>query len=228
MAIRLILNSSSMVPGYDQFLGHAEPYVRDLFSGCTTIGFVPYAQVDHDGYTRMVCQRFTDMGLDVRQIENPSQIKEVDGIFIGGGNTFLLTRELHLRGMIEPIRSAVLGGIPYLGSSAGSNVACPTLCTTNDMPIVWPVSFDTLGLVDFQINAHYLDDKAFEGHNGETRTQRILEYHEHNERPVIALREGSLLAINDREIQHLGLKPARVFRRGLEPYEVEPDSFLNI
>lgn len=226
--MRLVLNSSSRVQDYPGFLEHAEPHIRDLFSGCATIGFVPYAQADHAGYVRMVRERFAEMGFRVLQIENHSQINECEGIFIGGGNTFLLTRELHRRGLIDPIRTAVLNGMPYLGSSAGSNVACPMLSTTNDMPIVWPESFDTLGLVDFQINAHYLDDDAFKRHNGETRTERIREYHEHNSLDVIALREGSLLKVVDGTVQLLGLKPARVFRQGQEPSEIEPDSFLKL
>jgi dipeptidase E len=140
---------------------------------------------------------------------------------VGGGNTFRLLAELHRLGLLDVIRGRVRGGLPYLGVSAGTNVACPTIKTTNDMPIIQPPSFDALDLVPFQINPHYLDPDPNSTHKGETREDRIREFLEENETPVIGLREGSALLVDGNSVTLLGEKSARLFRRGAEPVEME-------
>src|SRR5205814_1059955 len=151
-----------------------------------------------------------------------------DGIFVGGGNTFRLLAALYRLNLLEPIRERVRGGMPYLGVSAGCNVACPTIKTTNDMPIVQPPSLDALGLVPFQVNAHYYtgshyvrDGDSFVEHFGETRDDRLREFHEENATPVVGLREAGLLHCDGERVT-LANAPARVFRRGQPPVDVEP------
>ncbi|HEV8204841.1 MAG TPA: dipeptidase PepE, partial [Pyrinomonadaceae bacterium] len=147
--------------------------------------------------------------------------------FIGGGNTFRLLKTLYEFDLIDVIRERVDAGMPYIGSSAGSNMACPTIRTTNDMPIVQPPSFNALGLVTFQINAHYLDPDPNSKHMGETREERINQFHEENEMPVVGLREGAMLRIENGETILRGSTGARIFRRGLEPIEILPGARLD-
>jgi dipeptidase E len=151
-------------------------------------------------------------------------LRDSDGIFVGGGNTFRLLDRMTALSLIGPIRTLAQSGVPYMGTSAGSNVACPTIMTTNDMPIVELPSFRALALVDFQINAHYVDRDPDVAHGGETRQQRIREFHEENTTPVIGLREGSWLSINEGEITLCGPNSARLFRPGEEPSELQPGS----
>ena len=168
-------------------------------------------------------------GIDVKRLnEYAAQIKEVAamgveiGIVIGGGNTFALLKKMQEEDLLDMIHRRVKAGVPYIGWSAGSNVTCPTICTTNDMPIVQPESFRAIGLVPFQINPHYLDANP-EGHAGETREQRINEYLEANRsRYVVGLREGCMLRINDEGIQLIGSRPMRIFKKGIATYEVQP------
>ena len=149
-------------------------------------------------------------------------IREAEAICVGGGNTFALARKMQQQKLMTAIKNKIAQGTPYVGWSAGSNVACPTICTTNDMPIVQPESFRAIGLVSFQINPHYLDANP-EGHAGETREQRIKEYLEANRsRYVVGLREGCMLRINDEGIQLIGSRPMRIFKKGQETYEVQP------
>jgi dipeptidase E len=219
---RVLLISSSNVYGYG-YLDQPEPEIRRFLSGRKRILFVPYALLDCEGYTRTMAERLGRMGFEVASIGGGRGLGDADAIFVGGGNTWRLLRALYDRDLIGPIRDAVGNCLPYIGSSAGSNVAAPTIRTTNDMPIVEVPSMDALGLVTFQINPHYLDPDPKSTHMGETREERIAQFHEENEAPVVGLREGTMLRIEGRTTKLLGLRPARIFRRGQEPVEVEPD-----
>ena len=225
--MRLLLISSSLVHGYG-YLDHAEPELRRVLDGVESIAFVPFAQHDHEGYTATVRERMTAMGFQVTQVRDRVDVERAEAIFIGGGNTFRLLNELYERDLLDAIRTRVRNGMPYVGSSAGTNVATPSIRTTNDMPIVYPPSFDALGLVPFQINPHYLDPYAGSTHHGETREQRIREFHEEHATPVVGLREGSMLDVQDDVVTLVGSKTARIFRRGQEPFELETGSRLEL
>ena len=225
--MRLLLISSSAVHGYG-YLDHAEPELRRALAGLSSVSFVPFAQRDHDGYTARLRDRLGAMGFEVAQVHARADIERAEALFIGGGNTFRLLRELYAREVLDVIRERVRAGMPYVGSSAGTNVATPSIRTTNDMPIVYPPSFDALGLVPFQINPHYLDADPYSTHKGETRDERIREFHEENETPVVGLREGTMLAIEDARVTLVGSKAARIFRRGQEPVEVEPGALIEL
>ncbi len=204
--------------------------MRAHFGDIERILFIPWALDDHDGYVDKMNEKGLDAGYvleGIHAFDDPvAAVEACEGIYIGGGNTFRLTADLHRHGVLEPIRARVRGGLPYMGVSAGTNVACPTMQTTNDMPITMPASFETLGLVPFQVNAHYYDGqihvKAGDGfveHFGETRDDRIREFHEMNETPVVGLWEGGLLEI-DGESMRLTGSSARIFRRGDQPEDV--------
>jgi dipeptidase E len=154
-------------------------------------------------------------------------VKEADAVFVGGGNTFRLLKALNDLSILEILRTRVLTGVPYIGSSAGTNVACPTIRTSNDMPIVEPPSLAALGLVPFQVNPHYLDPDPTSRHMGETREERLLQFLEENDVPVVGLREPSMLRIEDGSATLLGNAPARVFRRDVTPFEVPPGTRLD-
>jgi len=219
--MRLLLISSSIVHGYG-FLDHAEADLRRVLAGVSTVSFVPFAQHDHDDYTTRVRERLAAMDLDVAQVRTRADVEQAEALFIGGGNSFRLLNALYERELLDAVRARAKDGMPYIGSSAGTNVATPSIRTTNDMPIVYPPSFDALGLVSFQINPHYLDPDPSSTHKGETREERIREFHEENTTPVIGLREGSMLEVHDRVITLLGAKTARLFRRGREAEEIAP------
>ncbi len=225
--MKLLLISSSVVHGYG-YLDHAEPELRRVLDGVRSIAFVPFAQHDHDDYTARVRERMSAMGFEVTQLHDRADVERAEAIFIGGGNTFRLLNALYERDLLDVIRARVKSGMPYVGSSAGTNVATPSIRTTNDMPIVYPPSFDALGLVSFQINPHYLDADPSSTHQGETREQRIREFHEENVTPVLGLREGSMLDVRDDVVTLVGSAPARIFRRGQEPVEIEPGSRLEL
>ena len=216
--MRLLLISSSTVHGYG-FLDHPEPAMRAFLGAGRRVAFVPFAAHDHDAYTAKVCERLARMELDVVPIDD---LDNADAIFVGGGNTFRLLKTLYERDLLTLIHDRVRAGLPYLGSSAGTVITAPTMRTTNDMPIVEPQSFDALGLVSFQINPHYLDPDPQSTHKGETREERIREFLEENDTPVVGLREGSILRIENDTTTLLGEKTARIFRRGIEPVEVAP------
>jgi dipeptidase E len=171
------------------------------------------------------------MGYELTSIHtapNPKQVvKYAEAIFVGGGNTFRLLKALYDLNLIEPIGRRVAEGMPYIGSSAGSNIAAPTIKTTNDMPIVEPPSFDALNLIWFQINPHYLDADRNSTHMGETREQRLLQFHEENSTPVAAIREGAILRIENGVTMLKGSSGARIFRQGLEPVEAVPGDQLD-
>jgi dipeptidase E len=216
--MRLLLISSSTVHGFG-FLDHPEPEIRAFLGSGQRVAFVPFAAHDHAAYTAKVRERLSRMDLEVVPID---EMRRADAVFVGGGNTFRLLKTLHDRKLLDVIRDLVRQGLPYIGSSAGTVIAAPTMRTTNDMPIVYPPSFDSLGLVAFQINPHYLDADPLSTHKGETREDRIREFHEENAAPVVGLREGSSLRVIDGVTTLLGEKTARVFRRGREAVEVGP------
>jgi dipeptidase E len=219
--MRLLLISSSNVHGYG-YLDHPEPEIRRLLAGCKRVAFVPFAAHDYATYTVKVRERFGRMGFEIVKFD-----AQADAIFVGGGNTFRLLKTLYDRKLLPAIRDRVRGGLPYIGSSAGSVITAPTIRTTNDMPIVECPSLDSLALIPFQINGHYLDPDPNSTHKGETREERIREFHEENTTPVVGLREGTMLWVEDGSAKLLGLKPARIFRRGKEPVEVDPGTVLD-
>ena len=214
--MKLLLISSSNVHGYG-FLDHPEPDIKRLLKGKKRVAFVPFAAFDHDAYTAKVSERFGRMGFTIVPIE---QLDAADAIFVGGGNTFRLLKKLYDRSLLDTIRQRVRAGMPYIGSSAGSVITAPTIRTTNDMPIVEPPSLNALGLIPFQINCHYLDPDPNSTHKGETREERLREFHEENDTPVVGLREGTMILVEDDAYTLQGLKPARIFRRGRDPIEV--------
>lgn len=216
--MRLLLISSSNVHGYG-YLDQPAPAMRAFLGEARRVAFVPFAAHDHDAYTTKVRDRLARMELDVVSLDD---LDRSDAIFIGGGNTFRLMKTLYDRDLLDTIRERVRAGLPYLGTSAGTVIAAPTMQTTNDMPIVEPPSFAALGLIDFQINPHYLDPDPQSTHRGETREDRIREFHEENETPVVGLREGSVLRVENGTTTLLGEKTARIFRRGVEPLEAAP------
>ena len=225
--MNLLLLSSTIVHGYG-YLDHAEPDLRRLLAGVKSVAFVPFAKQNQEAYTTTVRERMSAMGFEVTQVRDRSDVERAEAMFIGGGNTFRLLKALYDRDLLEAIRARVRNGMPYIGSSAGTNVATPSIRTTNDMPIVYPPSFDALGLVPFQINPHYLDADPSSTHHGETREQRIVEFHEENTTPVVGLREGSMLDVRDDVVTLIGFEAARIFRRGQEPIEVEPGSRIEL
>jgi dipeptidase E len=221
---RLLLLSNSTNFG-QRYLEHAEPEIRALFEGVTRIAFVPFALHDQDAYTRKARARFQELGIAVDQVGGDAGGRELvasaAGVFVGGGNTFRLLDRLQRAGILEPLRRRALSGMPYLGASAGSNIAAPTIKTTNDMPIVLPASFEALGLLGFQLNPHYLDADAGTRHMGETREDRLREYLEDNETPVLGVREGGWLVVDGDAVSLAG-NGARLFRRGQAPLELAP------
>jgi len=227
---RVLLISNSTLHG-SGYLDHAESEIRSFLGDAKRVLFVPYALFDRDKYAENARLRFQKMGYELTSVhtaENPiTAVNETDAVFIGGGNTFRLLKALYDFDLIEVIRKRVSNGMPYIGSSAGSNVAAPTIKTTNDMPIVQPPSFDALGLVSFQINPHYLDPDPNSKHMGETREERILQFLEENDTPVVGLREGAMLRIENGETILRGSTGARIFRKGVEPVEISPGARLD-
>lgn len=219
--VRALLISSSTVHGYG-FLDQPEPFIRDFLREGQRVHFVPFALHDHDEYTATVAERLGRMGFEVVPLRTRDDLAEAQAIFVGGGNTWRLLKTLYDRELLEPMRAAVKGGLPYMGSSAGSNIAAPTIKTTNDMPIVEVPSMNALGLVPFQINPHYLDADPDSTHKGETREERIAQFHEENVTPVVGLREGTALLVEHGTTTLLGRTTARVFLKRQEPYELEP------
>jgi dipeptidase E len=228
---RLLLISNSTLHG-SGYLDHcASAIASRLGPAVKRVGFVPYALHDRDSYAARAQQRFARMGYELESVhaarDPRALVSEVDALFIGGGNTFRLLFELQRTGLLEMIRSRALAGMPYIGSSAGSNVACVTIKTTNDMPIVQPASFDALALVPFNINAHYLDPIPGSTHMGETREQRIREFHEMNDVPVVGLREGAWLLVDDATVTLQGSSGARLFQKGVAAEELTPPARLD-
>src|SRR5580700_8059932 len=226
---RLLLISNSTLHG-SGYLDHAEKEMRDFVGDRSRVIFVPFAVYDWRAYAGKAQERFRDMGLALTSVHDLSNmgraIAEAELIFVGGGNTFRLLKRLYDHDLLDPIRRRVAGGTPYIGSSAGAIVAGPTLKTTKDMPVVQPPSFEALGLVPFQISPHYLDPDPSSTHMGETQEERILQFMEENEEPVIGLREGSMLQVQDGVVTLKGPNKARIFQRGEKPAEVSSGSDL--
>jgi dipeptidase E len=226
---RLLLISNSTLHG-SGYLDHAEAEIKDVVGERVRVVFIPYALHDRRAYSEQAQDRFRKMGLEFRSvhdISNPARaIEQAEIIFVGGGNTFRLLSELQQNQLIEPIRRAVRAGTLYLGSSAGSIVACPSLKTTKDMPVMQPFSFEALALVPFQISPHYLDPDPTSTHMGETQEQRILQFLEENEEPVVGLREGSMLRVEGDDVTLRGQHSARIFRNGTPPIEAACGSNL--
>ena len=225
--MNLLLISNSTNAG-EAYLKYPIQEIAKTLEGIDEVVFVPYAAVtfSYDEYEAKVQDRFNEIGVKVRSIHHAINkrnfIRHAKAIVIGGGNTFALLKKMQEEELLDMIFHRVKAGVPYIGWSAGSNVTCPTICTTNDMPIVQPESFRAIGLVSFQINPHYLDANP-EGHAGETREQRIKEYLEANRsRYVVGLREGCMLRINDEGIELIGSRSMRIFKKGQETYEVQP------
>lgn len=230
--MNLLLISNSTNAG-EAYLQYPIAQIAEFLRGVKEVVFVPYAAVtfSYAAYEAKVQQRFNEIGVRVRSIhrsKNPRRdILKAEAICVGGGNTFALTKKMQEQGLMTAILRRVKEGIPYVGWSAGSNVCCPTICTTNDMPIVEPKSFKAIGAVKFQINPHYLDANP-EGHAGETREQRIEEYIEANPRRyVVGLREGCMLRYIDGKLELIGSRPMRIFKKGQPAYEVQPGDDLS-
>jgi dipeptidase E len=225
--VNLLLISNSTNHGQRRF-----EHVQDelsAFYGRREVLFVPYALADHDAYTDAVGEAFARSGVTVRglhTVPDPlAALAATEAVFVGGGNTFRLLRALQQGGLLTALRAAVERGARYGGASAGTNLACPTVRTTNDMPIVQPDGFAALGLIDFQINPHYLDAPPDSTHMGETRAQRIAEFLEENDVPVLGLREGAWLRVDGAATVLRG-RDAVLFRRGLAPEELAADTNL--
>jgi dipeptidase E len=227
--MNLLLLSNSTNHGLPM-LAHAGQEIASVLAGRRLL-FVPYALPDHDTYSARVSEALAPAGVAVeglRPLESPTAaVRAAQAVFVGGGNSFRLLRDLRRTGLLAAIGDRVRGGMPYIGSSAGTNMACPTLRTTNDMPIVEPGGFAAFGFVPFQINPHYLDPDPASTHMGETRETRLLQFLEENDAVVLGLREGSWLRVQDGRAVLGGSTAARVFRRGEEPYDVAPETDLS-
>jgi dipeptidase E len=226
MRLLLLSNSTCYQKGY---LDHALDDIKDfLGDSVRRVLFVPYAGVTiaWDTYTQKVRERYEEMGYELHSIhksdDTAAEINAAEAIAVGGGNTFHLLREMYESNVLEPIRARVKAGVPYMGWSAGSNMVCPTIKTTNDMPIAEPPSFKALDLIPFQINPHYTDAVLSE-HQGETRADRIAEFIEANpDMTVVGLREGSILRVEGDSLKLIGDKDMRLFRKGEEIKEISP------
>lgn len=230
---RLIIASTSTIHN-GAFLDYLLPELKNHFKGVKTVTFIPFARpsgISHDEYTEKVRIAFQKIDISIKGIheyENPKQaILEAEGIFTGGGNTFVLVKQLYAFDLISSIQKSIENGTPYLGTSAGSNICGLTMETTNDMPITYPPSFKTLAFVPFNINPHYLDPDPDSTHMGETRETRILEFHAFNTQPVVGLREGSWLEVNGDTVLLRGTLPARIFEQHKTPIEVAPNTDLS-
>lgn len=227
----LISNSTLYGSGY---LDHCEGEIKKFLDRKRYVLFVPYARpsgLTHDDYTEKAKERFARMGYRLSGIHRYPSYKDAltnnEAVFVGGGNTFRLLKALQDTGADMGITECVNEGMLYMGASAGSNVAGRTIGTTNDMPIVQPSSFDALGLVPFNINPHYIDADSTSKHMGETRETRIMEFHDINSQPVVALREGAMLRVYDGRVELKGENGAKIFRRGAKPRDYFSGEFLD-
>lgn len=233
MTKRLLLISNSTNYG-EEYLGYTKPHIKDfLGSNIKEVLFIPYAgvSISYDDYTTKVENVFLKLGYAVRSVHKTSNpvaaVEAAEAIVVGGGNTFHLVHMMHETGVMDAIRKKVETGTPYIGWSAGSNVACPSLKTTNDMPIIQPSSFETLGVVSFQINPHYTD-AIIPNHNGETREERIREFLVANpEMVVVGLKEGCMLCIDNDEVEYIGSKTIKVFRTNEPTLEFDKNANLD-
>lgn len=224
----LISNSTNHGQGY---LDHVEAEFQDFLGEVRRLVFIPFALFDREKYGETARRRLARIGIEVTTLTADSEgerlLRDAEAVFTGGGNTFRLLATLQKTGLLEALRERTHGGMPYIGSSAGINLAAPTIRTTNDMPIVEPASFDALHLVPFQINPHYLDADPGSTHMGETRETRLKEFHEENETPVVGLREGAWIRVEGDHGHLGGARGARIFRKGQTPEERETGASLD-
>lgn len=230
--MNLILASTSTIYG-SGYLEYLQEPLKEHFKNVREILFVPFARpsgLTHDEYTAKAAEGLAFLDKKVKGLHeyaNPKEaLAKAEAIFTGGGNTFLLVTQLYKLDIMEALKNAILSGTPYLGTSAGSNICGMTMQTTNDMPIIYPPSFDTMGIVPFNLNVHYLDPDPNSTHKGETRETRIQEFQNLNDRVVVGLREGSWLTVNKEDIVLGGSLEARIFEPGKEAYEVKPQTSL--
>lgn len=229
----LLVASTSTIHG-GSYLEYILPALSDHFRNIDEVIFVPFARpggISHDEYTEKASDAFRSIGKELRGLHTFTDpikaIAEAGGLFTGGGNTFVLVNALHRLELMAPLREAIFLGTPYLGTSAGSNICGISMQTTNDMPIVYPPSFKTLGAVPFNINPHYLDPNPNSTHMGETRETRIMEFHSQNSIPVVGLREGSWLDVKGDVITLMGKLSARIFLKDKKPYEIESGTVID-
>ena len=230
---QILIASTSTVHG-SGFLDYLLEPLKAHFKDIDTILFIPFARpggMSHEAYTNTVQLAFSKIEKSVKglhEFENPTEaINTAEGIFTGGGKTFVLVDQLYKINVIDTLKTAIESGTPYVGTSAGSNICGLTIGTSNDMPIAYPPSFKTLGVVPFNINPHYLDPDPSSTHMGETRETRIKEFHHFNSQPVIGLREGSYLEVIGSKITLKGSLDARVFEKNKIPYEIKSESDLS-
>lgn len=230
--MNIILASTSTLFG-EQYLAYLKSEIVTLFKGVDEIIFIPFARpggISHDDYTKTAAEFFATININVKGLhefeDKAEAIANAKGFFTGGGNTFLLVKTLHELGLMNILKQNIEQGKPYLGCSAGSNIGGINMKTTNDMPIVYPSSFDCMGLVPFNINPHYLDPNPEIKHNGETRETRILEFLTQNNIKVVGLREGNWIRRIGNQITVEGTHLTRIFEQGNAPYEVSPNSSI--
>lgn len=228
----LIIASTSTLHG-GEYLEYLLPTLENHFKNCDTIIFIPYARpggMTHDEYTERVATAFSKINkkiIGLHTFKNPIEaLEKAEGIFTGGGNTFLLVTQLYENDVMKTLSNVIESGTPYLGSSAGSNITGISMQTTNDMPIIYPPSFKTLEAIPFNLNPHYLDANLQSKHMGETRETRIKEFHAFNTTPVLGLREGSWLDVKGEKILLKGNLTARLFRQNQIPEEINPETDL--
>lgn len=224
----IVLASTSTLHG-EEYLSYLLPVMKELFAGIREVIFIPYARpggISHDEYTALAAGAFAPLQIKVtglHSFSNPAEgLQHGEAFFTGGGNTFLLVKQLHELGLMHLLRGEVEKGKPYMGTSAGSNIGGHNMQTTNDMPIVYPPSFETMGLVPFNLNPHYLDPIPDFPHMGETRETRIKEFHTQQSVPVIGLREGSWIRVKGDQVMLEGTRSARIFEQDKTPYELLP------
>ena len=228
----IVASTSTIYKG--EYLDYLLDEIADLFKYTDTVIFVPYARpggISHDEYTEKAAKAFEKIDkklIGLHTFENPLEaLKTAKGVFTGGGNTFVLVNALYKLKLMQPLREAIFNGLPYLGTSAGSNICGVSMMTTNDMPIIYPPSFKTLGVIPFNLNPHYLDPDTSSKHMGETRETRIKEFHTQNTIPVVGLREGSWIRVQNEKIVLKGGLDARIFEQEKEPYEIKTGTELN-
>lgn len=229
---KLLIASSSSIYG-SKFLEYLSPTLTSFFEGVSTLLFIPYARpggISYEEYTSRVAHFFNSIGIQVtgiHEFDAPEEaISNAQAIFTGGGNTFELVNQLHKQNLFSALYKVLKNGTPYLGTSAGSNICGVSMMNTNDMPIVYPPSFQTLGIIPFNINAHYIDPIKDSKHMGETRETRIKEYHFFNNTPVLGLREGSWLEVSDTVITLKGNSPGKWFEKDKSPIDISVNTVL--
>lgn len=228
-----VLASTSTIYG-GTYLDYLLTTLEDLYQNTNQVLFIPYARpsgISHKEYTAIAKKGFSKIGKElvgIQDFNNPIEaVQNATGIFTGGGNTFVLVTKLYEHNLIQSLKESISSGTPYLGTSAGSNIAGVNMKTTNDMPIIYPPSFNTLEIIPFNINAHYLDSDLKSTHKGETRETRIKEFHKFNKTPVVGLREGSWIRVKSNSCSLEGKQlTARIFEKDKAPYEVEPETSL--